>query len=84
MVPRSSNYGGLEEVVVTGTLTTSADQFLLHSNNGKVYRISAIKLYAAVSPEYGSEKYRPFVGLRVRVHGLSDGTTIWNASVEAI
>jgi len=51
------------------------------TDNGTEYELSAIMPYEAVSPDFDSGRFAEHLGRRVVVTGLSDGGTIWRASI---
>ncbi|NWF94847.1 MAG: hypothetical protein HXY34_01760 [Candidatus Thorarchaeota archaeon] len=74
----------LKEVTVTGIVRKHINRYVVWTDDRHQYTLSAIMPYAAVSPDHDSGKYAVFVGKRVRASRLLDGSTLWNAHLEAV
>ena len=72
---------GLREISVVGTVSRSLEEYTLVTDEGSTYRLSAIAPWEAVAPDYGSQAFAQHAGERMVAHGLTDGSTIWKASL---
>lgn len=70
---------GLNEITVVGLISKILDEFVVTTDDGTEYRLSAIMPYEAVAPESGSHVFANHLGMRMKVSGLTDGHTIWRA-----
>lgn len=57
------------------------DYYMVTKDDGTEYKLSAIKPWEAVSPDFDSGKFAVVLGKRVTITGLSDGHMIWDADV---
>lgn len=71
----------LKEITVTGLMSKIFDYYIVTKDDGTEYKLSAIKPWEAVSPDFDSGRFAVVLGKRVTVTGMSDGDTIWNAEV---
>ncbi|MBN2229309.1 MAG: hypothetical protein JW779_06910 [Candidatus Thorarchaeota archaeon] len=72
----------MEEVEIVGLITKKNEMFALTTDDGKTYYLSAILPWEAVSADFNSGKFIPFLGKRVRARGLCNGSTIYKAALE--
>ena len=71
----------LKEISVKGIISKIFDYYMVTMDDGTEYKLSAIKPWEAVSPDFDSGKFAIVLGKRVTITGLSDGGTIWGADV---
>jgi len=69
----------LEEITVVGLISKIMDRYVVTTDDGTQYTLSAIMPYESVSPDYNSASFAEHLGLRAKVSGLCDGSTIWRA-----
>ncbi|MFW9957570.1 MAG: hypothetical protein ACFFCT_05830 [Candidatus Odinarchaeota archaeon] len=74
----------MEEIIITGLLSKISDQYVITTDEGIEYILSAILPWEAVSADYGSEEFASHLGKRLTVRGLSDGSTIYRAIISEI
>jgi hypothetical protein len=74
----------MEEVFVTGLLSKTRDKYVVTTDDGTEYELSAILPWEAVAADYGTERFAQVLGKRVEVSGMTDGSTIWGARVTPI
>ncbi len=72
---------GLREIEVVGTISMVLDRYVVTTDDGKEYGLSAIMPWTSVSADYGTEEFARHLGKRVRVTGQTDGSTIYGAQV---
>jgi hypothetical protein len=73
--------GSLKEISVTGLVSKIFNEYVVTTDDGTEYKLSAIMPYEAVSPDFDSGKFAIELGKRVVVSGVTDGETIWKASI---
>lgn len=73
--------GTLQEIDVTGTVSLVSNRYVIDTSEGKRYRLAAIMPYQAVSVDYGTGVFADYVGKLVRAVGVTDGGTIWRATL---
>ncbi|MFW9955707.1 MAG: hypothetical protein ACFFD3_14250 [Candidatus Thorarchaeota archaeon] len=71
----------MDEIIVVGIISRILNEYAVTTDEGVEYKLSAILPWEAVSPEYGSEEFAMHLGKRLTVQGLSDGSTIYRASI---
>jgi hypothetical protein len=71
----------LEEITITGLVSKILERYVVTTDDGTEYVLSAIMPYEAVSPDYNSHIFAERLGMRVRVSGVTDGHTIWRAFI---
>ncbi len=76
--------GSLKEISVIGIISKIFNEYVVTADDGKEYKLSAIMPYEAVSPDFDSGRFAIELGKRVAVSGVTDGDTIWKASVSQI
>ena len=69
----------MEEITVVGLISKILDRYVVTTDDGSQFTLSAIMPYESVSPDYGSHTFAKRLGLRTKVSGLCDGNTIWRA-----
>ncbi len=71
----------LEEITVIGVISETGGRYVVTTDDGTRYELSAIMPWTAVSADYGTREFRAFLGERARVTGMTDGSTIYGANV---
>jgi len=71
----------MEEIIVVGLLSKILNQYVITTDEEVEYKLSAILPWEAVSADYGTEEFELHLGKHLTVKGLSDGYTIYRASV---
>lgn len=71
----------MKEITVTGTISKTMNEYVVTTDDGTEYKLSAIMPYEAVSPDFGSGDFALHLGKRMVATGSSDGHTIWGASL---
>ncbi len=69
----------LEEITVVGLVSKIMDRYVVTTDDGTEYTLSAIMPYESVPPDFNSHIFVERLGLRTKVSGLCDGDTIWGA-----
>lgn len=69
----------MKEISVTGIVSKVLDQYLITTDDGSEYWLSAIMPWEAVSTDFGSGDFALHLGKRMTATGSSDGHTIWGA-----
>ena len=73
--------GSLRSVSVEGLISRIHDEYVITTDSGIQYRLSAIMPYEAVSPDFDSGRFALALGKKVTVAGVTDGDTIWGARI---
>jgi len=76
--------GTLQEIDVIGTVVLVANRYVIETTEGRRYRLAAIMPYQAVSVDYGTGVFADYVGKQARAVGVTDGGTIWRASLMSV
>jgi hypothetical protein len=74
----------MKEITVTGLVSKILDKYVITSDDGTEYELSAIMHWEAVSPDFRSGDYAIHLGKRMVASGVTDGSTIWKASLTDI
>jgi hypothetical protein len=74
----------LKEISVTGLVSKILENYVITTDDGREYELSAIMPWEAVSPDFGSGEFALHLGKRMTASGLTDGRTIWKASLEEV
>ena len=69
----------MEDIVVSGIVTRRQDNYVITTDDGTEYILSAIMPWEAVPPDFGSGDYALHVGKRMIATGSTDGQIIWRA-----
>ena len=69
----------MEEITVVGLISKILDRYVVTTDDGTQFTLSAIMPYESVSPDNDSHTFAEHLGLRTKVSGLCDGNTIWRA-----
>ena len=73
--------GDLKEISVTGLVSRILDKYVITTDDGTEYELSGIKPWEAVAPDFGSGDFASHLGKKMMASGMTDGHTIWNASL---
>jgi hypothetical protein len=71
----------MKEISVIGTISKTMNEYVITTDEGTEYRLSAIIPYEAVPPDFASGDFALHLGKRMVAIGSSDGHTIWGASL---
>ena len=71
----------MKEITITGLVSRILNKYVITSDDGSEYELSAILPWEAVSPDFGSGDYAVNLGKRMIASGVTDGHTIWRASL---
>ncbi len=71
----------MDEITVTGIVSKGMSEYLITTEDGTEYKLSAIMPWEAVSPDFCSGDFALHLGKRMNASGSSDGQTIWGASL---
>ena len=71
----------MKEIIITGLVSRILNKYVITSDDGSEYELSAIMPWEAVSPDFGSGDYATSLGKRMIASGVTDGHTIWKASL---
>jgi len=71
----------MKEIIITGIVSRILDRYVVTTDDGTEYTLSAIMPWEAVSPDFGSGDFALHLGKRMIVTGVSDGQTIYRASL---
>ncbi len=74
----------MKEVSVTGIVSQILDQYVITTEDGTEYKLSAILPWEAVSIDFGSGDFALHLGKKMTAAGLSNGDTIWRAVLSEI
>ena len=55
------------------------EQYIITTDDGTEYKLSAILPWEAVSPDFGSGDFALHLGKRMTATGSTDGETFWGA-----
>ena len=72
---------GMEEISVVGLISLILDKYVVTTDDGSQYELSAILPWEAVPADYGMGQFAPSLGKRVQVTGMTDGGIIWGARI---
>ncbi len=70
---------GLEDIEVRGLISKVLNRYVVITEEGGEYELSAIMPWEAVSPDFDSGRFAKELGHTMIVSGKSDGSTIWGA-----
>lgn len=73
----------MKDVSVTGLISRIMNHYVITADDGTQYELSAIFPWEAVSADYGSGIFAENLGKRMTAAGLTDGHTIWKASLQS-
>ena len=71
----------MKEISITGIVSKIIDQYVITTDDGTEYKLSAIMPWEAVAPDFGSGDFALYLGKRVTAIGTTDGHTIWRAAL---
>ncbi|MGD9395333.1 MAG: hypothetical protein PVJ05_02800 [Candidatus Thorarchaeota archaeon] len=67
----------MKEISVTGIVSKILDQYVITTDDGTEYKLSAIMPWEAVPPDFGSGDFALHLGKRMTATGTTDNHTIW-------
>jgi hypothetical protein len=71
----------MDEITVTGIVSKVMNEYIITTDDGTEFKLSAIMPWEAVSPDFGSGDFALHLGKRMNASGSRDGQTIWGASL---
>jgi hypothetical protein len=71
----------MKDISVTGLVSKVFDKYIITTDDGVEYELSAIMPWESVSPDFGSGEFVFHLGKRMVASGVTDGHTIWRASI---
>jgi len=71
----------MKEVSVIGIVSQILDQYVITTDNGTEYKLSAIMPWEAVPADFGFGDFTIHLGKRMTATGITDGNTIWRAKL---
>ncbi|MHA2395787.1 MAG: hypothetical protein ACXAC0_03720 [Candidatus Thorarchaeota archaeon] len=71
----------MKEISVTGIVSRIVDQYVITTDDGTEYKLSAIMPWEAVVADFGSGDFALHLGKRMNATGTTDGYTIWRATL---
>jgi len=71
----------MKEISIIGLVSKILDQYVITTDDGTEYRLSAIMPWEAVPPDFGSGDYALHLGKRMMASGTTNGQTIWGATL---
>jgi hypothetical protein len=71
----------MKEITVTGLVSKILDQYVITTDDGTEYILSAILPWESVAPDFGSGDFALHLGKRMTATGSVDGYTIWRAAL---
>ena len=69
----------MKEITVTGAVSRRMNEYVITTDDGTEYKLSAIMPWEAVSPDFRSGDFELHLGQRMIASGSTDGHTIWGA-----
>jgi hypothetical protein len=74
----------MKEISVSGMVSKIMDQYVITTDDGTEYKLSAILPWEAVAADFGSGDFALHVGKRMIATGTTDGHTIWRAALSEL
>ena len=71
----------MKEIIIIGLVSRVLNKYVITSDDGSEYELSAIMPWEAVSPDFGSGDFAIHLGKRMVASGVAEGHTIWKASL---
>ena len=71
----------MKEITITGIVSRILDHYVITTDDGTEYKLSAIMPWEAVAPDFGSGDFALHLGKRMTASGSFDGYTIWRATL---
>ncbi|MFW9962444.1 MAG: hypothetical protein ACFFCX_02710 [Candidatus Sifarchaeia archaeon] len=71
----------MNEVSIIGIVSRILDQYVITTDDGTEYKLSAIMPWEAVAADFGTGDFDLHLGKRMTATGISDGHTIWRATL---
>ena len=69
----------MKEISVTGIVSKILNQYVITTDDGTEYKLSAIMPWEAVPPDFRSGDFVLHLGKRMTATGTTDSHTIWRA-----
>ena len=69
----------MEDITVSGTISENLNEYVLTTDDGIEYKLSAILPWEAVPADFASGRFALKLGEQVTISGVTDGNTIWRA-----
>jgi hypothetical protein len=69
----------MDEITIIGTISKTASGYVVSTDDGIEYGLSAILPWEAVPTDFGSVGFEMHLGKRLKISGLTDGNTIYGA-----
>ncbi len=69
----------MKEISVTGLVSKVLNHYIISTDDGTEYILSAIMPWEAVPPDFGYGDFALHTGKRMMASGATDGDTIWGA-----
>ncbi|RDE11607.1 MAG: hypothetical protein C4K47_09615 [Candidatus Thorarchaeota archaeon] len=73
----------MKDVSITGLISRIMNRYVITTDDGTQYELSAIYPWEAVSADYGSGIFAANLGKHMTAMGLTDGHTIWKANLRS-
>ncbi|UCE09023.1 MAG: hypothetical protein JSW61_08500 [Candidatus Thorarchaeota archaeon] len=74
----------LKDITVTGLISRILERYVVTTDDGTEYELSAILPWEAVAPDHGTHVFAQNLGKKMTVSGQCDGYTIYGASLSPI
>ena len=71
----------MKEITVTGLVSKILNQYVITTDDGTEFQLSAILPWEAVSADYGTSEFAQNLGRKMTASGVTDGQTIWKSSL---
>ncbi|MHA2372672.1 MAG: hypothetical protein ACXAEB_06635 [Candidatus Thorarchaeota archaeon] len=71
----------MKEITVTGLVSKILNQYVITTDDGTEFQLSAIMPWESVSADYGTDEFAQNLGRKMTASGVTDGQTIWKASL---
>ena len=73
----------LKEIKAEGVVTRESNQYVITTDNGTKFNLSAIMPWESVAADYGTDVFASHFGKRVIAVGMTDGHTIWKVHISS-
>ncbi len=74
----------MKEISVIGLVSKILDEYVITTDDGTEYRLSAIMPWEAVPTDFASGDFALHLGKRMMAKGTTDGLTIWGATLSEV
>ena len=71
----------LKEIRVEGIVSQLGGQYIITTDDGTQYKLSAILTWGSVAQDYGTGVFVKYIGKQAVAIGLTEGHTIWKAQL---